>query len=324
MATDQGEINGTKTHGDAVRNERPVPPSLVRRAWVAARAAPVTVSFLAVCVAVFAVAELHGSTTDTWTLIRFGALDRGDVWSGQWWRLITCAFLHIGIVHLAWNLFGMFGWCSAVERALGSARFALLYLATAVAASAASLLFHDVVSAGASGAGFGMIGAWLTLTARGHGSWRAMADDPRVRRFVGSMVVWTVVMSTMNVDNAAHAGGFAAGIALCWALTMPAGSRGTARRWARLGVAACVVLPVALAAIPRPGATRFGVPAFQAALVRAVEQGDLQYADRLLAAGQAAGYRSLRASLRTVCSAGDARVCAWLEAHPTAGPGAAP
>src|SRR5512141_2850668 len=208
MESDRHESNRNRLpEKEGLRNERPAPPRaapLLPRLLAAARAAPVTVAFLSACVALFAVAEWHGSTTDTATLIRFGALDRGDVWAGQAWRLVNAAFLHVGLVHLIWNLVGMFGWCTFVERSLGSARFAVLYLAAAVAASASSLVFHDVVSAGASGAGFAMIGAWVTLLARKLGSWRALARDGQARRVLGSALVWTVVLSTMNVDNAAH------------------------------------------------------------------------------------------------------------------------
>jgi rhomboid protease GluP len=92
-------------------------------------------------------------------LIAAGALERSQVWAGQWWRLLTAVFLHIGLIHLLANsLFG-FSWCRVVERVLGHGRFLALYLVAGLGASASSLLAHDVISAGASGALFGMIGA---------------------------------------------------------------------------------------------------------------------------------------------------------------------
>jgi membrane associated rhomboid family serine protease len=67
-------------------------------------AAPVTTVLFAACIALFAVAESNGSTQSTETLLRYGAAWRGLVWKGEYWRLFTCMFLHIGVVHLVWNL----------------------------------------------------------------------------------------------------------------------------------------------------------------------------------------------------------------------------
>ncbi|WP_248353270.1 rhomboid family intramembrane serine protease [Anaeromyxobacter oryzae] len=192
------------------------------RALEVVRRAPVTTLFLAACVVLFVIAEQHGSTEDVDTLVRFGATERGRVWAGEVWRLVSSAFLHIGVVHLAWNVVTMVGWCTPVERALGSARFAVLYLGAAIAASATSVLAHDVIGAGASGAGFGVVGAWLALDARRLGTWRAFVRSRRVQRVAGTAALWTLALAGMNVDHAAHLGGLVAGVALTWALTTPA------------------------------------------------------------------------------------------------------
>lgn len=273
------------------------PPSPGPGLLASMRSAPATVLFLGACVALFVVAESHGSTTDTETLIRFGANERAHVWAGEWWRLLTAGFLHIGLAHLAWNVVGMFGWCVPLERALGRARFALVYLGSLLAASAASILLHDVVSAGASGAGFGIIGATLALGRRRLGSWRAFADDPRVRRIAGTVVVWTLVLSWMNVDHAAHGGGFVAGIALTWALTAPAAEARGARRAAWAVAILVVAAPLALALVPRAGGSRWAGAALEAELYVALKAEDLDAAERVLARADAAGLRSPRVEL---------------------------
>jgi rhomboid protease GluP len=262
------------------------------RALAAARQAPATVVFLATCVVVFVLAERHGSTEDVETLIRFGATERGHVWAGEVWRLVTSAFLHIGLIHLAWNVLGMFGWCTPIERALGTWRFVVLYLGSAIAASATSLLVHDGVSAGASGAGFGMVGAWLTLDFRRLGSWRAFAADARVRRTAGMAVLWTLVLLGSNVDHAGHAGGLVAGVALTWALSTRPEAPLAARRWAWAVAAMVVVVPAALSAVPRTG-ERSAVLALELEVGRALEHGDVDAAERVLARAAEKGHRSV-------------------------------
>lgn len=258
------------------------PDSAVAGLLARARHAPATLLFLACCVAVFVVAEQHGSTEEVETLIRFGATERAHVWAGQAWRVVTAAFLHVGVLHLVVNVVTMLGWCIPVERALGTARFAVLYLGAAVAASAASLLAHDVVAAGASGAAFGVIGASLTLDLRRLGSWRLFAADRHVRSIGVAVVVWTVVLAGMSVDHAAHLGGLVGGIALTWSLTVPAGASPWPRRSAMAVAVAVVVLPAAIAVVPRAGVSRH-VSITLSAVDEAIGRGELDQADRLLA-----------------------------------------
>src|SRR5512146_890424 len=142
-------------------------PSGPRRAVAAIAATPVSFALAAACVAFLGWVETHGASTDPEILVRFGALERGRVWDGQPWRLLAAAFLHIGWVHLAWNIaFGVLA-CRLVERALGSVRLLVVYLASALGASAASLLGQDEIAAGASGPLFGVIGTILALHRRG-------------------------------------------------------------------------------------------------------------------------------------------------------------
>jgi membrane associated rhomboid family serine protease len=249
---------------------------------LALRRAPATFAFLGACAVVFALAEAEGSTHDAWTLVRFGATERGRVWDGEVWRLVTAAFLHIGILHLLWNVVTMLFWCAPVERALGTARFAVLYLGSAVAASATSLASYDVVGAGASGAGFGVIGATLAMERRRLGSWRAFAADGRVRLVAAIAVLWPVALLRMNVDHAAHLGGLAGGAVLTWALTVPAAAARAARRRAIALAAAVVGLPVALAVVPRPGLTRHAERTLVRDLGAAIDRGDLDHAERIL------------------------------------------
>lgn len=186
------------------------PPSLFERAM----AAPVSTFLFAMCIAVFVFAERTGSTRDTETLIRFGANYRGGVWNGEWWRLFTSMFLHIGVVHLVWNIWAGFSWTAPFERVLGSVRFLFIYLASGLAGSALSVIGHDAVSAGASGALFGVVGGIFVLMRERLGGWRALWNDPGQRRQIMMMGLWLAIGPFIGFDSFAHAGGMLAGAAL--------------------------------------------------------------------------------------------------------------
>jgi len=83
---------------------------------------------------------------------------------GDWWRLITSAFLHASIIHIMFNMLALWWLGAPVEMALGRLRFILLYLVSGLAGSAGALLLDPTAfTVGASGAIFGMLGAGLIL-----------------------------------------------------------------------------------------------------------------------------------------------------------------
>jgi membrane associated rhomboid family serine protease len=182
------------------------------------RAAPVTTFFFACCLVVFGLATRTGSTEDIETLLRWGATERSLVWGGQGWRLFTSMFLHIGVVHLVWNLTAGFGASALLERTVGGARFAVIYLLSGVAGSAAAVVGHDAVTAGASGALFGVIGGVMVLHHRVLGSWKAVWAEPGLRQNIVMMALWLVMGPFMHFDSFAHGGGLLAGGLLTWVL----------------------------------------------------------------------------------------------------------
>jgi membrane associated rhomboid family serine protease len=125
---------------------------------------------------------------------------------GEWWRLITSAFLHYGVVHLGVNMFSLFFAGRILELVIGRWRFALLYLVAALAGSAGALyVTPNDPSAGASGAIFGVLGALLVLERRG------------TINSGGQILLWIVInlvitFSIPNISIGAHIGGLIAGI----------------------------------------------------------------------------------------------------------------
>jgi membrane associated rhomboid family serine protease len=106
--------------------------------------------------------ELVGRAFDPFTGQLLGVAE------GQYWRLITAAFLHAGLLHLAMNMYALFLFGPPLEQALGRARFVVLYLVAALGGSAASYAFSTPSqhSLGASGAVFGLFGAFFVVNRR--------------------------------------------------------------------------------------------------------------------------------------------------------------
>ena len=114
--------------------------------------APATLAIVAANVAVWLLQGEGFSLPEPESLYRHGSLWGYSVGEGEYWRLVTAMFLHIGPLHLFLNMFFGYGWCSAVERVVGTARFALAYLLSGIGASAISVLGNLALSADASGA----------------------------------------------------------------------------------------------------------------------------------------------------------------------------
>jgi len=144
-------------------------------------------------------------------LITWGANLRGITLSGQWWRLIANMFLHIGILHLLMNMYALFYIGILLEPYLGRTKFAAAYLFTGILASLTSLYWHpNTVSAGASGAIFGMYGVFLAMLTTN-------IIDKKTRAALFTSIGVFVVFNLMNgmkagIDNAAHIGGLISGL----------------------------------------------------------------------------------------------------------------
>jgi membrane associated rhomboid family serine protease len=154
-------------------------------------------------------AELAGGSgvngTSGW-IFNHGALFGPLVAQGDWWRLITAAFLHYGPIHLGMNMLALWWLGSPVEAALGRARYFLLYLAAGLAGSTGALLLNpNSVTVGASGAIFGVLGALFVLEYQATG---------RVMGQAMTLIVINIAFSfaVPNISIGGHLGGLTAGI----------------------------------------------------------------------------------------------------------------
>ncbi len=144
---------------------------------------------------------------------------------GEWWRLLTAAFLHWNLLHLALNLWVLWHAGRLVERLYGSARFAGIYLASGVLGSLASTLWNPALaSAGASGAVFGVLGAMLACMLTDRGLPRVVVKAHRWSTLGFVLLNLLLGAISVGVDNAAHIGGLVTGFTLGWVLARPLAS----------------------------------------------------------------------------------------------------
>jgi len=181
--------------------------------------------------------------------IRFGSNYGPLTWTGEEWRLLTSAFLHFGILHIALNMFALYQGGALVERLFGSTRFALLYVLSALSGSIVSGWWDPFRnSAGASGAIFGVYGALLAFMAvRRADIPPSMLKSISVSALLFSLYSLGIGWAHPLIDNACHIGGllggFVSGAILARPFTVEARA---SRRPQKLLIAALVIgLPLA-------------------------------------------------------------------------------
>src|SRR5271169_556480 len=179
----------------------------------------VTQAILGVNVAMFVIMTLRGVSPVLPTseeLVYWGANWGPYTIGGQWWRLLTCVFVHIGIMHIALNMWCLWGLGRLAESVYDRWTFGAVYLITGVAASVASLAWQPIgVSAGASGAIFGIAGALIAAFYVGEFSLPKTVVSgllTSVLKFAGYNLVLGAFLG--HTDNAAHVGGLVSGLIL--------------------------------------------------------------------------------------------------------------
>lgn len=174
----------------------------------------------------------------------FGALVPSLVRQGQWWRLVTFNFLHIGLMHLMFNSSALFSIGPQAESIFGSQKFVFAYLGTGTFSAFASYLFLPAGTAGASGAIFGLIGLMAVYGYRQGGIFgRALMRQMLIWGGIGIMFGFFI-----GANNVAHLGGFVAGAVLGFALEPDAPSAAKpAFRWNAVAIACVALVAVSFA-----------------------------------------------------------------------------
>ncbi len=250
----------------------PLAAAAPQRAPERAEAAPALVPHLVVtpvligaCSLVFAamlLAHISPTQPTTLQLIRWGANFGPSTLGGQWWRLLTSVFLHIGFLHLAVNMWCLWNLGALAETVFGRATFTAVYLVTGIAGAVASIAWHPLAtSAGASGAIFGVAGALIAFFYLAHLPFARAAVKSTLRSLVIFAAVnlgWGLYRPAMEnkpgVDNAAHLGGLISGLLIGVVLARLASHREqSARRAAVFGGTAAVLLIACVLLVPTRG-----------------------------------------------------------------------
>jgi rhomboid protease GluP len=181
------------------------------------------------------------------SLIQWGANYGPRTTQGEWWRMFTCMFVHIGILHLLFNMLALWNVGGFMEQVLGHTGFLVLYLLAGLLGSMASVVWNPfAVSAGASGAIFGLYGGLLAFLVR-HRDRQQHAFLAALRTntlaFLGYNVVFGFIIP--GIDMAAHLGGLAGGFVCGFALMPSFPFASYFRLWPRsvlVGVVGLVVI----------------------------------------------------------------------------------
>jgi rhomboid protease GluP len=148
--------------------------------------------------------------------------------NGDWWRLITACFLHFGIIHIAMNMFILFQVGVFTEKIFGHVRYLVLYLLAGIVGNIAGLYIHPTtVSAGASGAVFGVYGALLAFLLVQRGTVPKSSSLP-IAKSAGIFLAYNLIygLSNAHTDMTAHVGGLISGFIVGGLLARPISASG--------------------------------------------------------------------------------------------------
>ena len=233
-------VDGAVSHGQAVRRRR--------TSWTRT---PATYLLVGINCAVFAAMVLRGISPVSPTveqLMHWGANNAGNVLIyGEWWRIVTAMFLHVGLLHLGLNMWCLWNLALLAEPLMGSFGLIAAYILTGAAGNLLSTLINWIwpihyggsivfpAGAGASGAVFGIAGVLIVLLK----STRLPIPAPELKRLRKSVIYFAVINlvfgfmisggnaflhSGLNIDNMAHLGGFSSGLLLAMPMVPRIGS----------------------------------------------------------------------------------------------------
>lgn len=176
----------------------------------------ITYGIIALNIIIFILMYIFGEGSyDVNTLLDFGALHSSLVKEGDIYRLLTCSFIHIGLLHLFFNMYALYIIGPQLESFYGKAKYLIIYLFSAIMGSLFSCLFTNGVSAGASGAIFGLFGALLYFGYH----YRVYLGNV-IRSQIIPLLIFNFALGFMlsGIDVSSHIGGLIGGILMSMTL----------------------------------------------------------------------------------------------------------
>jgi rhomboid protease GluP len=165
---------------------------------------------------------------------------------GQWWKMISAQFVHVGVIHLLTNMLALLFVGMTLEPLFGKSRFLSAYILSGIIASMFSMYFHSqTVTAGASGSIFGLFGIFLALLSVN------LTDRDNRKRLLPVLIIYIAYLlvgglKEEHVDVAAHIGGFIGGLTLGYAF-LPSLNKYSDKKLKYLTVAGAVTSVLAVA-----------------------------------------------------------------------------
>ena len=175
---------------------------------------PATTVLVALNVAMFAVLTLSGGSADATNLYRWGAKFGPAIQAGDWYRMILPVVLHAGFLHIAANTFALIVFGPRLEREFGRIAFLAIYLVSGVCGVAASYLVSPTLSVGASGAVFGIVGAYAVFLVRNRRDFGSAVNPVIINLVIVLGINIAFGLFWTGIDQGAHVGGMIAGAAM--------------------------------------------------------------------------------------------------------------
>jgi rhomboid protease GluP len=201
----------------------------------------VTYAIMVLCIGIF-LGVNSSKEPESWeNLSKFGAPPSFSIWSGAWWALISSAFVHVALWHLAFNLYWLWALGSDMERAIGSLRYGAFVIGSAFVSSGCELAMSAETGIGASGVLYAIFG-FMWLAKDRYPQFKEMVDS----RTIAIFTIWLLgciaatLAKVVPIANAAHVSGlaFGAGVAAAFVL-----------RWRRRMVLAGIGVLTAIALV---------------------------------------------------------------------------
>lgn len=178
-----------------------------------------TYLLLSIQIIVFILMTFFGGSTNTYTLILFGAKFNPAIIGGQYWRFITPIFLHIGFTHILMNSITLYFLGAEIERIYGAFRFLIIYLLSGIMGNIMSFAFSNSLSAGASTSLFGLFAAAIVLG-------RMYPNNYAIRHMAQGFTILIVLnfitgLTSSSIDNWGHLGGAIGGALSALFISVP-------------------------------------------------------------------------------------------------------